>query len=153
MVAQFKKASTMRRHPLPLFLPALLLLGANSAHADDQILGRWMDNSPQRAPIGALEVTRDKITLGKVTYDVTPAGAFGTGTLYAVKGLNQKADPYGCGPTGKLTYLIMEPLPPDPSVNQEALLVIFYSGPNAPKPETIKTDFGVCGQHPFGRGK
>ncbi|MEA1650954.1 hypothetical protein UAJ10_18265 [Nitrospirillum sp. BR 11164] len=134
---------------------ALILAGTTTACADDhdRFLGKWTDNSPQRDPIGGLEITNDKITLGKVTYDVAPQGTFGQGTIYAVKGLNSKTDPHGCGPTGKLTYLVVNPLPPDPSVNQDAIVVIFYSGPNAPKPETIKTDFGVCGQHPFGRNK
>ncbi|MEA1676206.1 hypothetical protein [Nitrospirillum sp. BR 11163] len=131
----------------------LLILEANAACADGQVLGKWTDNSPQHAPIGALEVTTDKITLGKVTYDVTPAGAFGTGTLYAVKGLNQKADPYGCGLSHKLTYLILQPNTPDTSSLSTYLRVTFYSGPEAPKPETLGDDMWVCGAHPFARDR
>ncbi|MDG3441418.1 hypothetical protein [Nitrospirillum amazonense] len=131
----------------------LLVLGANAACADDQILGKWKDNSPQRAPIGALEVTNDKITLGKVTYDVAPVGPFGTGTLYAVKGLNQKADPYGCGPSHKVTYLILQPNAPDTSSLSTYLRVTFYLGAEAPKPETLGDDMWVCGAHPFARDR
>ncbi|MDG3441419.1 hypothetical protein [Nitrospirillum amazonense] len=131
----------------------LMAAGPTAALADDQFLGKWHDNSPQRRPMGTLEITTDKIKLGKVTYDVVPKGPFGNGILYAVKDLTPKPDPRPCGASDPATYFIVKPLPPDPIVPQATILVIFYSGANAPRPETLDSDVGVCGQHPFGRSK
>ncbi|TWB80092.1 hypothetical protein FBZ87_102516 [Nitrospirillum amazonense] len=132
-----------------LSLP-LLLMGTAPAWADDRFLGKWTDSAPKNNPMGPLDITSDKITVGKVTYEVTQAGPFGEGVLYTVNGLNRKTDPNGCGPTKKLSHIIVRPKPTISNATYSAIVVTFYAAPEAPKPDTLN-EMAVCGEHPFGR--
>ncbi|ASG20532.1 hypothetical protein Y958_06685 [Nitrospirillum viridazoti CBAmc] len=129
---------------------SLLSTGATTAWADDRFLGKWTDSAPKNDPMGPLDITSDKISVGKVTYEVTQAGPFGEGVLYTVNGLNRKTDPNGCGPTKKLSHIIVRPKPTISNATYSAIVVTFYAAPDAPKPDTLN-EMAVCGEHPFGR--
>jgi hypothetical protein len=132
---------------------AILLLAAGcfGASADDGVRGKWSDNAVRNLRIGDLDIGNDRIRVGRTTYRVKPAGPFGSGAIFDVIGVDQKHDPLGCGPDGKVRFIAAAPLPPVEGTQQKAIRLYFYAGDAPPKPETIDKDFALCEAHPFGR--
>jgi len=132
---------------------AAFLAAPLCALAQDTLLGRWRDNAPGSDPIGTLVIGNGSISVGRlVTYRVKPVAAFGDGRLFEVTGLNRKRDPEGCGPNGKVRYLVVQPLPPAVAdVTEAAIRLFFYSGASPPTVDSIETDVALCSVRPFGR--
>jgi len=143
----------MNSRTIIALITAVLAGSSIGALAEENLLGRWRDNAPSADPIGSLTIAKDSIAVGrKVTYQVKRAGAFGDGQLFEVTGLNRSQDPEGCGPSGKVHFLAVQPLPPiAPGVGGAAIRVFFYSGDHPPTPESVKDDTALCSIHPFSR--
>jgi len=132
------------------FLVALLSCGGAWPLSD--LSGDWLDNAADNARIGNLTFTKDTIRIGHVvSYSVTGAGPFGSGQLFKVIKANRYPDPMGCGPNGKVSYIVVQPLADSPGTRQQAMRLIFYGGTVEPDAGTIDADPAVCEVHPFGR--
>lgn len=128
----------------------LLIAGGLGANAGDGVRGKWSDNAVRSLRIGDLSIADDHIRVGHITYKVKVVGPFGGGEIFEVTGVDQKPDPLGCGPDGKVHFIAAAPLPPVEGTRQKAIRLYFYAGDAPPDPETIDKDPALCEAHPFG---
>jgi len=129
---------------LPLAI-ASLLTSLGAVLAQGSFSGRWHDNVPGLNALGPLTISTEKIAVGrKVTYQVRSAGPFGDGELFEVTAIDRKVDPV-CD----THFIVVQPS--TAAVGGTAILVSFYSGSSAPKPQSIADDTAVCHIHPFSR--
>ncbi|MBI3561664.1 MAG: hypothetical protein HY080_08120 [Gammaproteobacteria bacterium] len=132
-------------------IPSIVLLfSCCDAQSATNFSGKWLDNASAR--IGDLSITKNSIDIAHVaSYTVAEAGTFGPGEIYKVSNLSVKPDPLGCGPSGRVNYIVILPLADIPGTNQQGIRMIFYGGAAAPSITTLDDDPAVCAQHSFGK--
>jgi len=135
-----------------LLLTAALAVCGSAARAESKFIGKWSDNASQGSRIGNLTISKDTAVFERVAiYTIASNGTFGLGEIFKISGVNHSPDPEGCGPNGKVNYIVVLPVSPSSGTRQQAIKVIFYSGTTPPSPETINDDREACSIHPFGR--
>jgi hypothetical protein len=137
-----------------LFLGVALTMMVNCQYAlaNLPLIGAWSDNAPRETRIGELTISPHSIKItGRADYSVNVVGSFGAGQLYKATGVKPPHDPMGCGPSGLLTYIAVRPIPVEPVMHRQAIMVIFYAGSQAPQTATIDNDRDVCDLHSFSR--
>ena len=144
----------MRLKKIIRFNILLLALSVFSCHslAAMNFNGKWLDNGSGNTRIGNLVVTDNKLTIKHVvSYSIRKDRMAGSSQIYKVIKVNKKTDPLGCGPTSKVTYIIISTLPNIPGTNQIAIGVDFYGGLKSPNLKKLDDDPAVCASYSFGR--
>ena len=136
------------------FISLIFTLFSCHAFSSTDYNGDWSDNASGTTRIGNLNISANTISVGDlVTYTVTKNSAAGSMQIYKVNKVSTKTDPFGCGPNGSVTYIIVSPLEDIPGTQQQAIRVFFYGGSTEPNLKEIDDDPAVCLVHSFGRSK
>lgn len=134
---------------IPVVVTSLSCCAAQSA---TDFGGKWLDNASANARIGDVSITKKSINIAHVaSYTVAEAGTVGPGEIYKVSNVSVKPDPLGCGPSGRVNYIVILPLADTPGTNQQGIRMIFYGGAADPAITTIDDDPAVCAEHSFGK--
>jgi hypothetical protein len=142
-------------------LVAVALMAGAAAKAADQsaYLGKWDDLASGLKRIGNVDIKKDKIIIGKnASYIVSDPDAFPSrseefsdGEIFKVTGVNKDKDPFGCGVSGKVHYIVLLPRMED-ATRLKSFQLLFYGGSGeTPNPDTLTSDRGVCDWHYFGK--
>jgi hypothetical protein len=133
---------------------------APEAKGREEFFGRWKNNATHSNPIDFADIHENRVVLEISTERFNPNGtnettvyyienvtSFGEGLLFEVASTNRDIDPYGCGSTRKVSYIVERPIPgPSTGVlsTRKFMRLTFYSGESPPSLETIGNDPKSC---------
>ncbi len=133
-----------------IFTYIVMFNGPAQAGAYD---GSWHDNAGMGERIGNMVVTSSVIKVGRTRYNIANSKGFNKGEAFLVSPVLKMVDPHGCGAGGKVTYIIIEPVPDVSGLPKSSITVTFYAGATWPDPQTIGNSKDVCESHPYGRSR
>ena len=138
--------------PLCAALIGLGLAAPSRAAGDAEFAGVWSDNVGGNAKLGPLLIKPNLIKVRGNSYSVEPGSSFADGSLFKVVRTAEPHDKLGCGPMGRVGFIVVQRLPALPGTDRKSIQVLFYGGSTAPDAARLQDDPLVCSIHPFGRG-
>lgn len=94
--------------------------------------GTWLDNASDNIQLGTIVITENKFTIiNKVSYSIAKVITSGKSAIDKISSVSKTPDPMGCGPSQKVTYIVVSPLKPPVGMKQAGIYFYYYGGPAA----------------------
>ncbi|MTJ83150.1 MAG: hypothetical protein F8N37_19360 [Telmatospirillum sp.] len=140
--------------PLIVAAPALAVDAADARSS--RVSGDWQDMLWEQDRIGPLRVTDRDIRLGagghyRVRFLGRTDGAGMSFDLFEVRSGSGPRDPNGCGPSGRVSFVLISDTGTDARTGVRSILTPFYGGTARPDAAPLAGDAAVCAEHAFGR--